>query len=224
MAAAFSPNRLGAASALTVTIVVATPEHSLAPVSAVQLSFPVNLGLATSGLGVASCPLEALQQIGSSACPPNSKMGAGEAAVDVAFGADVVHERVSLELYAAPSSDGYIHMAVLVHGQEPILASVVLGALLLPGQLQITVPPIESIPGAPDVSLVSMRATLGGALTYYERVHGRTVAYRPQGIGLPDSCPRGGWKLAASFAFTDGRSSLANTAVPCPRGHLSTGR
>ncbi|HEY2718384.1 MAG TPA: hypothetical protein VGI52_02045, partial [Solirubrobacteraceae bacterium] len=79
-------------------------------------------------------------------------------------------------------------------------------------------PPIVGVRGGPDVSLVSLRASIGGALTYYERVRGKLVAYRPRGIGLPDSCPRGGWRLTASFAFIDGTSSSARTAVPCPAG------
>jgi hypothetical protein len=62
-----------------------------------------------------------------------------------------------------------------------------------------------------------MRLTLGGNLTYYERVGSRNVAYHPAGVGLPRSCPRGGFPFAASFAFIDGSASRARTAVACPR-------
>ena len=93
----------------------------------------------------------------------------------------------------------------------------VIAGLLLPGRLEIDVPPIPSLPGAPDVSVLSLTATLGGNLTYYERVHGRTLAYRPRGISLPLSCPSGGWALSASIAFTDGSTSAARTVVACPR-------
>jgi hypothetical protein len=62
-----------------------------------------------------------------------------------------------------------------------------------------------------------MHLTLGGRLTYYERVHGRNIAYHPAGIGLPRSCPRGGFPFAATFRFLDGRHAGAQTRVPCPR-------
>ena len=93
-------------------------------------------------------------------------------------------------------------------------------AVLLPG------PPADH--GPPDREPARARPTRrwsacgrasAAPLTYYERVHGRTVAYRPQGIGLPDSCPRGGWKLAARFTFIDGSASRARTAVRCPARH-----
>ena len=184
-----------------------------------SVAYPSDLGLATSGLGLEACDPNALEANGPEACPPDSKMGAGSALVEVPFGPEIVQETVTLGLYAAPSSDGYIHLAILAHGAEPVIASVVLGGVLHPGQLQITVPPIASLPGAPDVALVSMHASLGGALTYYERVGRRLVAYHPRGIGLPASCPRGGWRLSAGFSFTDGQVSRASTAVPRPPGH-----
>jgi hypothetical protein len=67
------------------------------------------------------------------------------------------------------------------------------------------------------VSLAQLRMTLGGNLTYYETVKGRSVPYHPAGIGLPQTCPRGGFSFAATFAFLDGSNSRAKTAVPCPR-------
>jgi hypothetical protein len=184
----------------------------------VSVSYPSDLGLATSGLGLAACDPGALELQGPEVCPANSKMGQGGALVEVPFGPEIVKETVTLSLYAAPSNDGFVHLAILAHGSEPVAASIVLAGVLHPGQLDITIPPVASLPGAAYVALVSMHASLGGALTYYERVHGRTVAYRPKGIGLPDRCPRGGWKLAAAFTFTNGQRSQARTAIPCPRG------
>jgi hypothetical protein len=186
------------------------------PVSQIEVGYPESLGLATSGLGLAACEPSALEALGGEACPANSKMGQGSALVEVPFGPETVREAVAVVFYAAPSTDGRLHLVIWVHGQHPVLASLVISGALLPGRLQIDVPPILGVAGGPDVSLLSMRASIGGALTYYERVHGKQVAYRPRGIGLPDSCPRGGWRLAARFAFIDGTGSRAATVVPCP--------
>jgi hypothetical protein len=186
------------------------------PVSEVQVSYPDDLGLATSGLGLQSCPLETLALDDGEACPANSRMGRGSARVEVPFGPRLVPERVALEIYAAPSSDGYLHLAILANGGEPVIAQALLSAVLLPGLLKVQVPSVETLPGASNAALVEMYATLGGPLTYYEHVRGHVIAYRPRGIGLPDSCPRGGWTLGASLLFSDGGRSHAHTVIRCP--------
>jgi hypothetical protein len=217
LTAAFSPERLGAATAISFKVKIDPPAETIPlPLTGVEVSYPADLGLATSGLGLEACNPGALESEGPSACPPDSKMGGGNAVVEVPFGPLVRSESVALGIYAAPSGDGYLHLAILAHGSTPVIAQVVLNAVLTPGRLAISIPPIATLPDAPYATLVEMHATIGGALTYYEHTHGHTVAYRPKGIGLPDSCPRGGFKLGASLAFTDGQRSAAATVIPCP--------
>jgi hypothetical protein len=124
---------------------------------------------------------------------------------------------VQLTLLAGPSPNGVLHVLVSAVGSFPVSAVVVLSAELLPGRLSITVPPIPTLPEGPYVSLVEMHLQLGGQLTYYERVRGRNVAYHPAGIGLPGSCPRGGFPFGATFAFLNGQRASARTRVACPR-------
>lgn len=96
-------------------------------------------------------------------------------------------------------------------------AALILTAELLPGHLAITVPPITSLPEAPYVSVAEMHLTLGGHLTYYETVKGHRVAYQPAGVGLPSSCPRAGFRFAATFIPLDGEHVHSHAAVPCPK-------
>lgn len=78
-------------------------------------------------------------------------------------------------------------------------------------------PIIPSVPGAPDVAIVSLRVTLGPqGLTYYEQAEGNTFADTPKGILLPTTCPRGGFPFAATFSFLDGSRPAAKAFVPCP--------
>ncbi len=200
------------------------PNAGPIPLSGMEVSYPIDLGLETSELGLQSCDPAALQLRGTEACPANSKMGQGEALVEVPFGPEVVHERVALGIYAAPSGDGYLHLAIIAYGAEPVLARVVLSAVLEPGRLMINIPPILTLPGVPYATLVDMHATLGGPLVYHERSHGRTIAYKPRGIGLPDTCPAGGWRFAARLTFSDGQLSRAGTVVKCPAGRTRTRR
>ena len=216
---------MGAATTVGFALSVDPPaDGSLPPVSSVEVRYPSSLGLLTSGLGLETCAPTTLEAQGPKACPPDALMGAGSAVVEVQFGPEIVTETVSLVIYAAPSSDGYIHLAILASGREPVLASIVLPAVIHPGQLDITVPPINSLPGAPSAALVEMHTQLGGRLTYYEHAHGHTIAYRPRGIGLPERCPRHGFELGATLRFTNGQSSAARTRIPCPRTRAGGGQ
>ncbi|MDQ6810296.1 MAG: hypothetical protein M3Z95_00160 [Actinomycetota bacterium] len=218
LAASFAPDRLGAPTTVTFVLNVDPPaEAAPPPLSQIDFSYPGNLGFVTSGLGLAACDPGKLQAEGGQVCPANSRMGGGSATVEVGFGVESVAEHVVLELFAAPSADGYVHLAILARGKEPVEARIVITGVLLAGHLQISVPVIPGLPGGPDVAITQIRASLGGALRYYEQVRGRLVAYRPKGIGLPDTCPRGGWRLGARLAFQNGQHSQAGAVVSCPR-------
>jgi hypothetical protein len=216
MSAAFTPERLGAPTAVSFAFRVADEERDPAPLVGIQLAYPRDLGLATSDLGVMACAPAQLRALGPAGCPANSHMGYGSAVVQVAFGSDVVKETTQIALLAGPSPDGYLHLLVYASGKFPIEAAVILTAVLLPGHLAITVPPIPSLPAAPYVFLTEMHVTLGGNLTYYETLNGRPVAYHPAGVGLPTTCPHGGFRFAATFRLLDGEHTGTRAAVPCP--------
>jgi hypothetical protein len=217
MSAAFKPERLGKATTISFGFQIGTPGQPPTPIRGVSIAYPRNLGLATSGLGLAPCQPAVLEVRGPTACPANSMMGSGTAQIELQIGPILVNENVSLTLVAGPSNDGYLHLLIYASGAYPVEAIVVATAVLLPGRLAITVPPIPSLPEAPYVSLAQLRVTLGGNLTYYETIKGQSVPYHPAGVGLPQTCPRGGFPFAATFAFLDGSRSRADTAVPCPR-------
>jgi hypothetical protein len=106
-----------------------------------------------------------------------------------------------------------------------VLANIIFGALVLPAQapfggtLNATLPLVPSVTDGPDVALVRLQTTIGAkGIVYSERVKGKTIDFRPRGIILPKSCPRGGWLFAAHLTFQDATHASATTAVPCPRG------
>jgi hypothetical protein len=218
IAVAFRPERLGAATTMSVGFEVAAPAGQLvSPLTGMDFRYPADLGIATSGLGLAACAPAALEARGPAVCPPDSLMGSGSALVEVPVGAEVIAETARIALVAGPSPDGYLHILVAATGRSPVAARIVMPTLLLDGHLHLTVPLVEGLPGGPDVSVVRVHAVLGGDLTYRERVRGRMVAYHPRGIGLPRSCPRRGFRFAATFTFLDGSHSSAMAAVACPK-------
>jgi hypothetical protein len=216
MTAKFRPEKLGAPTTLSLDFRLGGEELP-PPLAAVDLHYPASLGLITSGLGLASCDPAELQEHGPSICPPNSLMGYGSVLAKVPLASEVLTETAQIALVAGPPQDGSTRILISATGLAPVAAGFVMPALLLAGRLHITVPLVPTLPGAPDLSVVRIQATLGGNLTYYQQTHGKMVAYHPRGIGLPKRCPRGGFKFAATFAFFDGTASAAHTAVACPR-------
>jgi hypothetical protein len=189
-----------------------------------DVRYPGNLGIGLSGLGIATCSAVTLEAFGPAGCPADSRMGFGSVLVAIPIGPEIVQETGQVAIVRAADQSGHIAMLLYASGVAPVDAHVVFSAILLPaawpfgGRLHIDVPLVPSLPEAPDVSVERAHSTLGPQhLTYYERIHGKLVAYNPQGILLPDRCPRGGFPFTARFTFQDGSHASARTAVPCPR-------
>ncbi|MGO9839552.1 MAG: hypothetical protein ACLP1X_35695, partial [Polyangiaceae bacterium] len=78
-------------------------------------------------------------------------------------------------------------------------------------------PLVPSVPEGPDVALLGLQTTIGPAgIVYHEDINGKTVNFRPRGILLPKSCPRGGFPFAVRLSFSNDSSAGANATVPCP--------
>jgi hypothetical protein len=222
--ATLTPEQLGHSTTIGFSFQIDAPAGRVpSPVSAIEVFYPVDLAFALSELGLASCPLEALEASGPEGCPVNSRMGYGTALAEIPIGPSILREAASVTIFRTASENGHLALLFLAEGGNPVDADIAFTGLLLPaaapfgGALGLDVPPIPSIPGAPDVALVQLHSTLGPEhLTYQERVHGRTVDYQPKGIPLPESCPRGGFRFAARFSFQDGTDSSAESTVPCP--------
>lgn len=225
--ASFTPEVLGARTTLGFSFQILAPAGQVPPaLTEVDLRYPNYLGFALSGLGLATCTQERLQESGPSGCPANSILGYGTTLAEIALGPSALTETASVTILRAPNREGRFALLVYALGTDPIEAHVVLPAMLFPtsvpfgGSVNFGLPLVPGLPGGPDVAVVRMRATIGPrGVAYYEQVAGRTLAYQPPGIPLPKSCPRGGFPFAAEFGFVDGSHTFARAAVPCPR-HL----
>jgi len=223
LTAGFSPYRLGRSTTLKLGLeigVAGTSEGLPSPVTKFDLRIPANLELVGSSLGLSICQPATLQAGGADSCPPDAQLGFGSAEIRVPVGVEPVSESASIEAEMGPPVGEEIGVLLYAEAGTPVAAQ-----LLFPGELfggssqslSTAVPLIPSLPGAPDISMVSMKLSLGPeGLTYYKTVHGRTVGYRPEGIALPARCPRGGFRFASDIAFADGTTASASSTVPCP--------
>ncbi|HEX3519840.1 MAG TPA: hypothetical protein VHT29_12485 [Solirubrobacteraceae bacterium] len=225
LGASFSPYRLGARTTIELSFQFGAPAGQLpSALTEVEVQYPSNLGIAFSGLGLALCSASALEAAGASGCPANSIMGHGSARAELRFGTQLVSESATISIARAPDQAGHIALLLYVSGPSPVNTQILSPAQILPaggpfgGRLDIQVPLVASVPGAPDLAIVQLGVTLGPqGLTYYEELGGRVLAYQPSGIPLPPHCPRGGFPFAGAFTFADGSRVTARTVVSCPR-------
>lgn len=222
--ASFSPDRLGVSTTIKFGFQVATSEGlAPPPLTSIDLHMPAGMNYTTTTLGLAICSPTVLQNDGPKACPANSRLGYGSAFVEVPFGTGAGHELPEIQALMGPSKNDNMVVLFYANGQTPVYAQLVFAGEVQPAsgifgsQLATQVPPIPSVPNGPDVSIVSVNASIGPEhLTYYKRVHGRKVAFHPRGIAVPEHCPHGGFPFEANFTFQDGSTATASTTVPCP--------
>jgi hypothetical protein len=227
--ASFSPERLGGPTTLTLTFQIVAMGQLPPALTSVELFYPAELGLGTSSLGLENCSLQRLAAGGLGGCGPNSHMGSGSALVQVPIGPKVLHERAQVTLFSGPVQDGHLGLLFYASGLSPVIAELIFPGYVLPagspygGVLTANLPLVPTVPEGPYAILTELTTSLGArGLTYHEKVHGKTVAYHPQGILMPGTCPRGGFPFSIRVGFVDGTSSNSATTVPChgdPRGH-----
>jgi hypothetical protein len=225
--ATLTPERLGHDITVGFGFLIGAPaNHVPPPLTRVQLSYPAGLGVVLSELGLATCSAETLETFGPQGCPANSLMGHGTALAEIPVGPSILHESAQVTIVRTINNNGHIALLISASGETPVSAQIVFPGVLLPapapfgGRLDMNIPLVPSLPEAPDVAVVQLHTTLGPqGLTYHEHIHGKVVNYQPRGIPLSTSCPRGGFKFAATFSFLDGTHALAHTAVPCPTRH-----
>lgn len=213
--ASFLPDRLGASTALTLTVGFSGGAEGVpAPVRQAQLRLPA--GMAIDLRGGVSCPQSQLRRRGAAGCPPGSIVGRGHALADVYAGSLVVPEEADVTVFRGANHDGLQTFEIFGQGETPLYQSVISTAVLQPdsapygAKLTVSVPPIPTLVLEPDASIVSVSVTVGG-------IGRKPKAHAAAGsIRVPRSCPAGGFPFAASFAFAGGSAASVSTAIACP--------
>jgi hypothetical protein len=222
---------LGSPTALDVTLRLDPRQLTRAPLTEVRFAYPRNLGLVSSGLGLATCtrpPSDFVQvlivapQLGG--CPPNAVMGYGTALalVRLSDGQEIL-ESATVTVLAGSIEHGRLGLVVFVDGQRPFGAKLAfageVGGARAPygGALTVRMPIVPGLEELATISLVELRITIGShAIRYTEHRGGRLVAYHPEGVGLPVRCPAGGFRFAAEVGFADHSRRSATSTTPCP--------
>jgi hypothetical protein len=223
---AFSPDRAGARTTVTLSLRIAGSPPI--PVTSFDLRLPANMGIATSTLGEANCKPAALLASGLAGCPPDSRIGFGSATAVVPVESQSVLETATTEALMGEPAEDRLEVLFYLEASNPVFAQLVLPSVLEEAsppfgeQLATAIPLVEAWPEGPDMALETFDTTIGPKhLTYYRTVHGRTIAYKPRGLRLPEMCPRGGFPFGVELGFQNGARATAEYRVPCPRQRSS---
>src|ERR1700689_380828 len=101
---AFSPERLGQGTTVDLGFQIAAPADQVPPpLTQMNMRLPADVGIALSGLGLATCSLETLEVFGGEGCPADSRMGYGTALSEVAFGPQIISETDYIGIFRAPT-------------------------------------------------------------------------------------------------------------------------
>lgn len=225
--ASFSPDRLGVSTTIGFSFTLKTAGGlAPAPLTGMDLRMPAGMNYTETTLGLAECSTEILEARGAEGCPANSRLGYGQAYVEVPFGKDSARELPEITAFMGPPGrEGNMVVLFYVDGTTPVNGQYIFTGEVLPAggifgsQLSTVVPLVESVADGPDVSIVRGSTSIGpNHLTYYKRVHGKRVAFHPRGMATPEHCPKGGFPFKAQFSFEDGSRAQASAVVPCPKG------
>lgn len=224
--ARFSPDRRGASTTIHFGFdITSTTGGVPSPVTDVRVDLPAGMGLGVTDLGEETCTSIALATFGPSGCSPNSRMGLGNATVEIPVGSKRYKFYAGVTIYMSVPQREHTTFLISAEILTPIYGQWLFRSELLPSgsdaygaELNTAMPLIGTWPQGPFAVITHMETTLGPShLTYYTRRHGKRVAYSPEGMAVPEHCPRGGFPFRATYHFADNSTTTATTSIPCPR-------
>jgi hypothetical protein len=219
---AHTGNIRGAGAADQSEYTIEGTEYFGSPPPIIGINYYLPKGTVLDTHGFPTCSEETVREFGPVKCPKGSQAGpVGTALGYVTLGGERVEEATEIFSFYKPGG-GFVFF---VDGHTPVSLE-----LLSPGrfknfvggggygpELEVTVPEIASLPGAPFASAKTIKAKVGSAIgpknnpkkdTYYGR--------------LPKSC-KGGLKVKTEVIFAEnGEESKPETVTatytaPCPR-------
>jgi hypothetical protein len=203
---------LGAGAALEATLSISGTEYGgyPSPVTGVVVELPSGTKLHPQGF--ASCPTAILESHEVQKCPKKSVAGStGEVLGVVSFGGTRVEEKGTVQAFFAPGGK----LAFFTEGKTPasieVLATGSFSTAAAPfgPKLTVPVPLVETVPGAPYASVLSIKGRVGAAFKQGKKL----ISYGT----VPKTCPKGGFKGKVEITFYSGETVTVEPTVPCPK-------
>lgn len=211
-------NFYGAGAAVQAEVTISGTEYAGAPYPLIGINAYLPSGVKLHPQGFPTCPPQTvLIEKEPARCPKGSAAGpVGRAEGVVSFGSTRVKETAEVSSFFAPGGG----FEFFTFGHSPVSLEVPsTGTLAQPNggggfgpEFVGTIPLVETVPGAPDASVETIKITIGAAY----RHHGKPVYYGT----VPRTCPKGGFRVKGEFLFEAGTGVPLNVTVPfrspCP--------
>jgi hypothetical protein len=226
LTATFDPDvKLGAATAVRAELRI---DPHRPPVTEIRVYYPASIGVLSSGLGLEQCrppapdlPAVIFNGPRFGGCSPNAVIAYGTARANVRLSdGAVVPEFAKLAIFSGEVVGGRLGIVAFVTGVHPFIARLAYAGDLRPaprpfgGALVLRLSAIRSLEDLATVGLVRLQLEIGSRAIVYRTQSG--TRYRPEGVLLPDRCPRSGFRFRAEVAFADGGRASAASVVRCP--------
>lgn len=205
-------NILGAGAALEAMLSISGTEYGgyPSPVTKVIVELPAGVKLHSQGFPI--CPTATLESHEVQKCPKGSQAGpTGEALGVVSFGGTRVDEKATIQAFFAPGGA----LAFYTEGTSPTEIEVLATGSFTTApppfgpKLTVPVPLVETVPGAPYASVLSIKGKVGAAIKQGKKL----ISYGT----VPKKCPKGGFKGKVEITFLSGETVTVSPTVPCPK-------
>jgi hypothetical protein len=197
----FSPNKAGKSAGVSVNYVITDPAAVQPPVNnRIQISFAK--GGKWNGPKFPKCSAGALLAKGPKGCPSKSKLGTG---TGVGYAKPVVTDPVNAKLTLFNGGN-----SVLVYVFPDLGPTFVVTCKIVGGyNLDCTIPPIKTLPSAPDAATATVKT----------KTTPKSIKKGTKKLGLivtPKTCKKN-WKTSAVFSFTTGEKVTTAFSQKCKK-------
>jgi hypothetical protein len=210
LTSAFAATALGEDVTFTSTMTFTGTEYAGSPQPVTSLLLHLPAGAEGSSAGFPVCERQTLEMFGPIKCPPESSTGpVTTATAYVTFGDERVEESTEVSGYFGPGET----VTFFLDGHSPVSLEILVAGVIRPASnpfgrtLELTLPLVASVPGAPYASLRTLTLAFGGSRV----VDGLESA----SVTIPRECPAGGFAWSVEGGFSDGTSALASALSPC---------
>jgi hypothetical protein len=197
----FSPNKANKSAGVSVNYVITDPAQIQPPVNnRIQISF--SKGGKWNGPKFPKCSANALLAKGPKGCPSKSKLGTGSG---VGYAKPVVTDPVNAQLTLFNGGNSVLVYVFPDLGPTFVVTCKVVGGY----NLDCTIPPIKTLPSAPDAATATVKT----------KTKALSIKKGKKKLGLiitPKKC-KGTWKTSATFSFTTGEKVTVNTSQKCKK-------
>jgi hypothetical protein len=192
-----SSGGLGGLGSVNATLHVAGEEYGGFPPPVARIVLRLPLGTTLSAGDHSTCSTMTLEQVGPSGCSKSSVAGpVGKARGVVAFGSERVEEEATVQSFFAPGGGA----SFFIDGHSPVSLEILASATVAGNVIDLEVPLVSTVPGAPFASLTEVELRLGETLPEEEN------SGLNSGLVLSSNCT-GRMAWSASVTFDEGGSN-----------------